>query len=94
MNVATTYIRHFSEIGKIQKEKSIRYELLSEPEGYGIRVTLDTSGLTRSDCQAKITPSRDEAMALLMFLYENAIPIESWRDLTVDVMKSMRSVCC
>lgn len=92
MNLATTYVRHYSDIGDIQKEKSIRYELVSEQGGYGIRVTTDSSGRTRSDYQGKITASRDEAMELLTFLYENAIPIESWRDLATDVMGSLHPI--
>lgn len=92
MNLATTYVRHYSDIGEIQREKSVRYELVSGPEGYGIRITQDSSGRIRSDYQEKITPSRDEAMKLLTFLYENAIPIESWRDLTTDMMRSLHSI--
>lgn len=95
MGVATAYVRHYSEIGSIQKEKSVRYELVNQPDGYGIRVTLDSSGRIRSDCQERITSSREEAMELLTFLYENAVPIDTWRDLTSDVLDSLhtQSLC-
>ena len=86
----TLFKRHFSAIRGIQKEKTVTYELLAEgPDGYGVRVESECEGCRRSDAQAGLPPSLEEARGLVTYLYENAVTLESWRDLTADLLKSL-----
>lgn len=84
---STMWTRRFSEIRDVQKEKTIRYEVIGEtPSPCGLRLTVESEGITYEDKEAEITDSREEAIELGLYLYENGAGLETWRDLVSDFM--------
>ncbi len=74
----------------MQKESTVTYELLAdERDGYGVRIESVCEGCKRSDAQSGLTASLDEAKNLVIFLYENAATIDGWRDVVVDLLKTV-----
>lgn len=82
--------RHFSEIRGIQKERTVTYEVLVDGQnGCGVRIESECEGCLRSDAQTGLTASPDEAKSLVTYLYENAVLLEHWRDIAVDLLKAL-----
>lgn len=84
--VQIEYIRKFSALGKLQAAHWIRYQLNLKGDCWEIRLeesngkTIDRSEGISLDCEGTM------AYNLLRFLYENAIPLESWLDVAEDLV--------
>ncbi len=86
----TMFKRHFSELKGMQEERTVTYELLlDEQNGHGVRIVSVCGDNVRSDTQAGLTASACEAKDLVTYLYENAASIDCWRDIAVDLLKTV-----
>ncbi len=90
MKGSKIYEKTFSEIRDWQKARTQRFALLENcdgRQGYGVELEEDSVWGHEQDELFPLTDSREEAMALLTFLYENCIRIADWRGVVRDLLK-------
>ncbi len=80
-------VRNFSTLGTYQKAHSISYNLQKNNDSYIITVCEkqeQNCKEEKSSLQCKV--SEKEATAILILLYENAVPITHWQDVVKDLL--------
>lgn len=96
-NTAMVFKRNFSQIGEIQNKKQICYGVIDEPkEGelrYGIGVLLIENGTRDKDFINGLSDSKDEILEIVTYLYENAVKLEDWREVTFQLLLSSMAKC-
>ncbi len=80
-------INCFSELGGLQKAMTLRYVGQELPDGFELRVCKEQEGLQREERCFLQGVSRESGEMLLQFLYENAVPIENWKDVLQEAQK-------
>ena len=77
--------RTFSQLGKLQQKMQLRYEMVAKPNEIEFCIRKIQQ---EQECQYKIisgiTPLQGEQ--IVKFLYENAVPFESWQDVLQELV--------
>ena len=73
--------RSFSKLGKLQRAHTIRYCCHCVPQGS--EISLQEGHLT--ECHT-LALDKERANLLVRFLYENAVPMETWRDVVEELL--------
>lgn len=78
-------VREFSDLGCYQRQHSIRYAV--EPAEDRLCLTLQKVQDDKTEIQKLMLPtlSPEQGRQLVIFMYENAIPIENWKDVLNDL---------
>ena len=89
MKRTTVYTKQFSYLERLQEAAAICYNLLEE-EGsphpaYQLEMEETGSGLRVLDRIDRLFSSREEAVRILTYLYENAVTVTAWRDVVEDL---------
>ena len=89
MKRTTLYTKQFSHLEGLQEAAVIWYNLLEEePPGSACRLEIqeEGGGLRLADRFDRLFPSRDEAVRILTYLYENAVTATAWRAVVEDLL--------
>lgn len=85
MEQQTEYIRTFSELEGLQAAHQLTYRIRPQNEGW--RFELEKSTKTEREQEAFVLRCpKKAAYELIRFLYENAVPLESWQDILEDAI--------
>ncbi len=88
-NTTLMYERTYSPLGRIQHAKTVRYLLTEECGGaptYGIKVSERAGDKLAEEEVDGISDSPQKVQRLITFLYENAVPMEAFRDVVEDTI--------
>ncbi len=83
--------RKFSELGILQKEMYLEYKAAMRADGIQISIQKrDENGMT---CKQQILSgiSAEQAKQLVTFLYENAIPLETWEEILQEAYQCVKT---
>jgi hypothetical protein len=83
--VIKRYTKRFSTLGRMQKRHTMIYELEETAGGCVIRVGSIAEGTIRFESR-RVSVSNTAAGQMLRYLYENAVPLENWKDVLEDVL--------
>ena len=90
MIIKNVYSKEFSEIDKIQKRKTINYNICEISKGntkiYGINISETKLNKTTEKTMKNISISYYKVMNILQFLYENSVGIISFKDIIGDLL--------
>ncbi len=79
------YTRSFSELGELQDAHQITYQVQPQDDLWKVSLQCIEAKESHTD-QMLLNCGEQVAYTLVRFLYENAIPFESWRDVVADMM--------
>lgn len=76
----------FSQLGNIQKQSTMCYrvECIGNHVQYSVIYTQGDQAI--SECLDVVGLSSINAQMILEFLYENAVSIQQWKDVVLDIM--------
>lgn len=76
----------FSQLGNIQKQSSMCYcvECVGNRAQYSVSFTQD--GRVTSECLDAVGLNPADAKLIVEFLYENAVTIQQWKDVILDII--------
>lgn len=85
------YEKQFSNLEGIQNAQKIQYIMISNHKGnntvYGIEVNgQEEHSEKKSDRITEISYSKEHVLALITFLYENAVPVESAKEIIYNMI--------
>ncbi len=83
--VQAEYVRSFSDLGKMQTVHQVKYQLKEDGSLWEIRLE-DESEITHKTDGLLLDCSEPMAYNVLRFLYENAVQLDSWRDIVTDLV--------
>ena len=89
MKRTTMYTKEFSDLGSLQEAAVIWYNLLEEGQprlAYRLEVEEEGGGLRVMEQMDHPFSSRDEAVRILTYLYENAVTVTAWKDIVEDLL--------
>lgn len=82
--------KNFSKLGSLQEHRTIVYRLIElKKEGsniYGIELTEESKGATKKLATEGL--SRDRAVEILTFLYENAVTVSVAKEVVADLLSA------
>ena len=86
-NSRLIYSKEYSYLDGLQEAAKLEYYLEEPTENsqYGIKL-IYRGAETEEDVWEEITPSRQQDLDLLTYLYENGVGIDSWRHVVEDVL--------
>ena len=79
----------FSDLGRLQKAAILRYDGEERPDGFELRLSKEQAGILQEERVFLHGVSAGEGECLLQFLYENAVPIENWKDVLQDAQRQL-----
>ena len=89
-SIINVYQKKMSGIANLQEESEVSYNLLqTENEGqqmYGIQLVYKNSLVKQIDELLEISESEEKTRDFLTLLYENAIMIDIWKDIVLDMV--------
>lgn len=74
----------FSDLGRLQKAMTLHYSGQALLDGFEVRVCKEQDGQHREERCLLQGVSCESGEMLLQFLYENAVPIEHWKDVLLE----------
>ena len=76
----------FSQLGNIQKQSSMCYcvECVGNRAQYSVRFAQDD--WVTSECLDTVGLNPTDAKLIVEFLYENAVGIQQWKDVVLDII--------
>lgn len=77
----------FSNLGRLQKAMTLHYSGQAVLDGFEVRVCKEQEGRQREERCLLQGVSRESGEMLLQFLYENAVPIEHWKDVLREAQR-------
>lgn len=85
-NEALTFERAFSELGRLQHAMIMGYGLRwrEKTAVFELQCTQDANTEVQSQAVRGINP--EQAGQILRFLYENAVPMENWKDILQELV--------
>lgn len=78
--------KNFSQLGEIQKQSSIRYQVKCTENHVQYTVTHIQNGQAVSEQMDVVGLSAITAQMILEFLYENAVSVQQWKDVLLDII--------
>ena len=88
MEQQTEYIHTFSELEGLQSAHQLTYRIRPQNGGW----YFELEQCTKTECQQEALLLRCPEQAahhLVRFLYENAVPLESWQDVVADAIPNI-----
>lgn len=73
-------VARFSDLGRLQKAMTLRYSGQAVLDGFEVRVCKEQEGRKREERCLLQGVSCENGEMILQFLYENAVPIEHWKE--------------
>lgn len=94
MNQKLIYTKNFHALHNLQEEYTLQYHLLERHDipakRFGIQVTEMNETKIESDQLENLFVSEEDTIEVLTLLYENAIDLDTWRDVVADALMKMR----
>ncbi len=88
MEEQNEYIRTFSEIEGLQPAYRLTYRIRPQNGEWRLEVEKRTKTAQRKEAILLCCPEQ-AAHHLVRFLYENAVPMESWQDIVADAVPNI-----
>lgn len=82
-------ICRLSDLGRLQKAATLRYDGEERPGGFELRLSREQEGTLQEERVFLHGASEKEGECLLQFLYENAVPIENWKDVLQEARRQL-----
>lgn len=84
------FIKGFSPLGKIQKQATLSYSCEKQgPTEYCFSLVRECEGNTTQESTQVYNIKEEQALQMVRFLYENAIPIENWQDVLKELEQQL-----
>ena len=84
--IQVEYVRSFSALGKLQKAHSVRYRLRQESDCCQLSLEqTEPDAHVRSE-KMLLYCSGEAGHKMLVFLYENAVHMENWKELVTELL--------
>lgn len=81
------YTRAFSDLGKLQAVHQVKYRLKEDGNLWKIQLEDDSKVENKTD-GLLLDCSEGMAYNVLRFLYENAVQLDGWKDIVMDLVPS------
>lgn len=82
-------VASFSDLGRLQRAMTLRYSGQELLDGFEVRVCKEQEGRQREERCLLQGVSSESGEMLLQFLYENAVPIEHWKDVLQEAQRKV-----
>ncbi len=83
---AVRYVRAFSDLGEFQQAYEISYQL--QKQGVDFMLEVRQKNASERAERVLLQLPEEKAMQVLTMLYENAVPLEIWKDVLQDLQVS------
>lgn len=85
--------KHFSRLDDIQEEQDIAYYLVSPEkgmeEGYGITLQAKCGAFESTETVEDVSEEKQLVENIIAFLYENAVTVDTLKDVTEDLVYAL-----
>ena len=85
-NEALTFERALSELGRLQQAMTIGYRLRWQEKTAVFELRCTRGAKIEAQSQAVRNVNPEQAGQILQFLYENAVPMENWKDILQELV--------
>lgn len=93
MEKVKLFQKHFSRLDGIQEEQDIAYYLVSPEkgteEGYGVTLQAKCGAFESTETVDNISAEKQLAENIIAFLYENAVTVDTLKDVTEDLVYAL-----